>query len=92
MKKIFILVFVLFYLKTFAQIPTGSIERFELDSKALKNNAGENSKPKVSVYLPPNYEKSSQRFPVVYYLHGFTGTDFISDNMKQILDKLLPRI
>lgn len=29
----------------------------------------------VSVYLPPGYEKSGRRYPVIYFLHGFSTTD-----------------
>jgi enterochelin esterase-like enzyme len=38
------------------------------------------------VYLPPGYDQSKQRYPVIYYLHGFMGTDSITPNMKNILD------
>ncbi|MCP9770441.1 esterase family protein [Lacihabitans sp. LS3-19] len=89
MKKIQILFFAFLSLNSFAQDVFGKIERFEINSKALKNNAGENSKPKVSVYLPPNYDNGTQKYPVVYYLHGFTGTDLINENMKMILDKAI---
>ena len=29
----------------------------------------------MSVYLPPGYESSTQRYRVVYLLHGYTGND-----------------
>lgn len=54
-----------------------------------------------SVYLPPNYEKSSQRYPVIYLLHGYSGkhndwTDYgkvheSSDSLIQ-QDKIQPMI
>ena len=37
---------------------------------------GESASPEVSIYLPPSYAKDrSRRYPVVYLLHGYTGTD-----------------
>lgn len=67
----------------------GHVERFVFQSEALKNSAGENSNPKVSVYLPPGYETSGKNYPVIYYLHGFTGTDSIYATMKSILDQAI---
>ena len=29
----------------------------------------------VAIYLPPNYDKANQRYPVLYLLHGYTGND-----------------
>lgn len=43
-------------------------------SKVLKNNPlGDKSVRDLCVYLPPEYEMSDKRFPVVYLLTGFTG-------------------
>src|SRR5688572_20041672 len=37
---------------------------------------GESAAPEVSIYLPPSYATDgNRRFPVVYLLHGYTGTD-----------------
>lgn len=84
MKKIFILIILLSTTYTFAQ--TGKVVSFVLNSKALQNTGGENPNRKVSVYLPPNYDGSAQRYPVIYYLHGFMGKDSIYLHMKNILD------
>jgi enterochelin esterase-like enzyme len=70
-----------------AQQSTGKVVSFVLKSKALQNTGGENPNRKVSVYLPPNYDQAGKRFPVIYYLHGFMGTDSIYANMKMILDR-----
>lgn len=67
----------------------GKVVSFVLKSKALQNTGGENPNRKVSVYLPPDYDQAGKRFPVIYYLHGFMGTDSIYSNMKQILDRSL---
>lgn len=65
---------------------SGKVVSFVLNSKALQNTGGENPNRKVSVYLPPNYEATGRRYPVVYYLHGFMGKDSIFTIMKDILD------
>jgi S-formylglutathione hydrolase FrmB len=65
---------------------TGNIVSRIINSTYLQNTGGENPNRKISVYLPPNYEQSAQRYPVIYYLHGFMGTDSIYPNMKAILD------
>ncbi|MEP7141307.1 MAG: alpha/beta hydrolase [Ferruginibacter sp.] len=66
---------------------SGKVIRTIIASKYLQNSGGENPNRKVSIYLPPNYDSSDQRYPVIYYLHGFMGTDSINPNMKTILDK-----
>ena len=45
--------------------------------RALEGNLmGESAEPEVSIYLPPSYAADrSRRYPVVYLLHGYTGTD-----------------
>lgn len=89
MKKIFILIILLSNTYTFAQ--TGKVISFTLSSKALQNTGGEDPNRKVSVYLPPNYDASTQRYPVIYYLHGFMGKDNIFPQMQKILDEGIAR-
>jgi S-formylglutathione hydrolase FrmB len=36
---------------------------------------GESADRSVTVYLPPGYDSSAKRYPVVYLLHGIGGTD-----------------
>lgn len=72
---------------TNAQEAPGKIVTRIINSTYLQNTGGENPNRKISVYLPPGYEQSAQRYPVIYYLHGFMGTDSISPGMKAILDK-----
>jgi enterochelin esterase-like enzyme len=74
-----------------ANAQVGHVERFIFQSEALKNSAGENSNPKISIYLPPGYETSGKKYPVIYYLHGFTGTDSIYAPMKSILDQAIQK-
>lgn len=71
-----------------AQVREGKVTSFVINSKALQNKGGENPNRKVSVYLPADYSTSgSKRYPVIYYMHGFMGTDSIAPPMKSILDK-----
>lgn len=39
------------------------------------NKGGEEANRRLSIYLPPGYEKSKQRYPVIYFLHGFAAED-----------------
>lgn len=44
-------------------------------SAALTNLLGDPAEAPVMTYLPPSYDQSPRRrYPVVYLLHGFTGT------------------
>lgn len=74
-----------------AQNTEGSIVSKVINSKALQNTGGENPNRKISIYLPPQYETSNKRYPVIYYLHGFMGKDSIFPNMKQILDAAIQK-
>lgn len=40
-----------------------------------KTVTGESADRSVSVYLPPSYDTSNKRYPVVFLLHGITDTD-----------------
>jgi len=59
-----------------AQQQPGQIVAFTLTSPSIQNNkGGEDASRHISVYLPPGYDKSTQRYPVLYFLHGYTATD-----------------
>jgi S-formylglutathione hydrolase len=55
----------------------GKLERIKVHGKSLEGNLmGESASPEVSIYLPPSYAtETGRRYPVVYLLHGYTGTD-----------------
>ncbi len=57
--------------------PTASAGRVVADtvhSPALADNPlGDSPRRAVSVYLPPDYGRTTRRYPVVYLLHGFDG-------------------
>ena len=60
-----------------AQSSAGSYERIRVFGPSLERNLrGETDSPEVSVYLPPSYaEETERRYPVLYLLHGYSGTD-----------------
>ncbi|MVN78057.1 esterase family protein [Hymenobacter sp. HMF4947] len=77
-----------------APTPAGRVVVTYLDSKLLHGNpGGENPRRRVSVYLPAGYDaQAQQRYPVLYYLHGFTWNDsliFNQDGMKALLDQAI---
>ena len=66
-------------------IPHGRVERVQFDSRVTAN------KRPAMVYTPPGYS-ASQRYPVLYLLHGFGGnetdwTNYAAANV--ILDNLI---
>ncbi|WP_296700941.1 alpha/beta hydrolase-fold protein [Algoriphagus sp.] len=69
-----------------AQSKGGKVVTETIYSENLENEAGENPNRAVSVYLPPGYESSSQRYPVIYFLHGFMGDNTMLSYMTEILD------
>ncbi|WP_242158934.1 alpha/beta hydrolase [Aestuariivivens sediminis] len=65
----------------------GRIESKALSSAALINNGGEDPNRQLTIYLPPDYDKESKRYPVIYYLPGIgMPNDWLSDQIKPILD------
>lgn len=56
--------------------PHGQVVQITVHSHALENNRVKDSPDRaVSVYLPPDYDAGTRRYPVVYLLHGYTGTE-----------------
>ncbi|SDQ97466.1 alpha/beta hydrolase [Flagellimonas zhangzhouensis] len=87
MKALLKLTLVIFTLQlTYAQNTKGTVVIDSIYSENLVNNFGENPTREVAVYLPPNYDKESQKYPVIYFLHGFFGDHTLMDYMKEILD------
>lgn len=56
---------------------TGTVEHIKVHGKSLEGNLeGDSPDRDVTVYLPPSYgSEPSRRYPVVYLLHGYGGTD-----------------
>ena len=50
----------------------GSLEKISVFSPSLEGNlSGDSAERDVYVYLPPGYQASGKRYPVVYFLHGY---------------------
>ncbi len=55
----------------------GAVQHITVHGKSLEGNLlGDTPDRPVSVYLPPSYAaQPNRRYPVVYFLHGFTDSD-----------------
>jgi enterochelin esterase-like enzyme len=55
---------------------SGTIERVTVHGRALEGNLeGDSPDRPVVVYLPPSYARdTNRRYPVLYFLHGYTAT------------------
>ena len=79
---------------------TGTVERIKIHGRALEGNLeGDSPDRDVAVYLPPSYKTAKhRRYPVIYFLHGFTDSVekwFFDEkhwiNLPKVLDKSLLR-
>ncbi len=67
-------------------VPHGSVTRRWYDSP------GNDMKRRVTIYTPPGYEESEDRYPVLYLLHGMGGDEeawIALGRTSQILDNLI---
>jgi enterochelin esterase-like enzyme len=57
-------------------IAKGTLERITVHGRALEGNLeGDSPDRPVVVYLPPSYARdATRRYPVLYFLHGYTAT------------------
>lgn len=54
----------------------GTLVEQKILSSAIQGNAGgEDPLRNVTIYLPPGYQTGLQRYPVIYFLHGFGADD-----------------
>jgi enterochelin esterase-like enzyme len=50
----------------------GDLQQIKVHSPSLEGNLnGDSAERDVYVYLPPGYEDSGRRYPVIYFLHGY---------------------
>ena len=92
MRNIFVGLLLLSY--SITSIAQGKLIRREFTAASLQNNkAGEDPLRQLTVYLPPDYEKGTQYYPVIYVLHGYGGTDSVMMsvwiNFKKLLDEAI---
>lgn len=74
-----------------AQVQKGTVVVDSLYSAHLENQMGEATTRALSVYLPPGYGASNQRYPVIYFLHGFLSNHTLSPAMVDALDYAIAR-
>src|SRR5574341_1890012 len=75
----------------------GTVVIETITSNVLRGNSlGDPHVRRVPVYLPPGYDKSNARHPVVYVLTGFTGRGIMllndsawDENIAQRMDRLI---
>ncbi|NCU05894.1 MAG: esterase family protein [Chitinophagaceae bacterium] len=92
MKNILVVMMLLFVSAT--NNAQGKLVRPQFIAASLQTNkAGEDPLRQLTVYLPPGYEKSTERYPVIYVLHGYGGTDSVMMNVwinfKKLLDEAI---
>lgn len=100
-KILFIILFsVIFTAAVSASAQSGRLINDEIHAVSLEGNLiGDSPKRSVVVYLPPDYEKRTERrYPVVYLLHGFTPAanrtwtienEGLRMNIRKMMDKLI---
>jgi enterochelin esterase-like enzyme len=93
---IFLAVALIFAPSTLSAQRKGTVERIKVHGQSLEGNlAGDSPDRDVSIYLPASYAaENTRRYPVIYFLHGFTDSDdkwfgFTKDwiNLPAVLDK-----
>jgi enterochelin esterase-like enzyme len=69
-----------------AQSSGGTLERIKVHGPSLERNLeGDDPNREVFVYLPPSYARERrQRYPVLYFLHGYTATAEAYVNLLQL--------
>ena len=62
--------------QTAPSVPASAVEHIKVHGKFLEGNLeGDSPDRDVAVYLPPSYTKNRhRRYPVVYFLHGYTDS------------------
>ena len=63
--------------KAAPQVATGRFVEVTIPAPSLEGNLlGDPTEQPASIYLPPSYDTSpTKRYPVIYLLHGFTGSN-----------------
>lgn len=67
-------------------VPHGS------ETRRWYNSPGNNMQRRITIYTPPGYENSSEKYPVLYLLHGMGGDEeawIALGRTAQILDNLI---
>jgi len=88
MKSSVFLAVLLVWASSTAAIAQGVLLTKTLHSTILKDNrVGLNTDRSVKIYLPPGYQTSGKRYPVVYYLTSFNGQLFTNDRVVTLMER-----
>lgn len=74
---LFLFLFIQTYLFAQTKLSKGKIIVERINSPSLQNTGEEETIRRVTIYLPPNYDQTTNRYPVIYFLHGFTESDSV---------------
>ena len=67
-----------------------SINMIEISAPSLANNiVGQSAERTIQVYLPPSYNTSEKRYPVVYYLPGYGDSTIFGIALPAGMDALI---
>ena len=71
------LFFVLVTISSFSQDNKNGVivDRKFLSTSIQTNAGGEDPMRSISIYLPPGYNETKDRYPTIYFLHGFSVTE-----------------
>jgi len=72
-----------------ADQPSGTVVNQMIHSVHLRNDMGENATRAISIYLPPGYADSDRHYPVIHFLHGYTGDNTMLEPMARLLDQAI---
>nr|MBA2499789.1 esterase family protein [Chitinophagaceae bacterium] len=76
MKKQFTFILFFFIAINAVAQDTSKVETKKFIAPSIQNNkGGEDANRNLTIYLPPGYAKSKDRYPVIYFLHGFAVQD-----------------
>lgn len=71
----------------------GEVVVHQFLAPSIQNNkGGEDAMRNISIYLPPGYHTSQEKYPTIYFLHGFDVDDkqmFQYLEFKKLLDKAI---
>jgi S-formylglutathione hydrolase FrmB len=69
----------------------GQVVRDQIDSPSLKANLyGEASIRPYMVYLPPSYDHTTNRYPVIYALHGYLDSEALLTAVNEAVPSAIP--